>query len=415
MNETNTQRKWQNQFFYNFLEQLNLAGYSPEQITRYAWKPFLKQDLNILGKNRDKDFSKVELTATEVQQFLQELPNDQIQIDRDFFRQRKVAILLVPGFTHHTLKNLSLHEQMEDANSPHLIVKFSLNDKTDEIIEQTIHEGDGLKLAYLAYPRANAHSRFILPSLYHMIHNAKSIRKWALEEGYRFVFLGYSYGSPLSLELLSKLHRGDYQDDFILNKTIGLVSMCGDIGGSYLADYVASEHSKYNIHKTLRLAQKYKLLGKVIGLKTEQDYEDILEGVESLGHKKRQETLQEFKDEMPPEVKYFSICAFLGKDDYQNRVMKNFDDWTMYRQSLASKDISIYNDGQLVLNDMLLPDWKGVPADNIVNLGAVRTHHWGVSYKTFNFGRNKFPRVPFYNALIKTLFQARIGDRQPGK
>ncbi|MEM7180411.1 MAG: hypothetical protein AAF518_05835 [Spirochaetota bacterium] len=407
----NEPRKWQNTFFYNFLEQLQLFSYTPEQITRYAWKPFLPEELNILGEKRDKNFAKVALTAKEVEAYLEQMPKDEIQIDRDFFRERKVAILLVPGFTHHTLRNLSLHEQMYDKNSSHHIMHFSLDTQGKEVREQIFREGDGLKLAYIAYPRANAHSRYILPSLFDLIHNAKSIRKWALEDGYRFVILGYSYGSPLALELLAKLHKKEFRDDFILSKTIGFFSLCGDIGGSYLADYVSDEASKYNVHKVLRMAKRYRFLGKILGFKTQQDYEDIAEGAFSLGHEVRQSILETFYNDMPSDIRYFSIAAFLAMSDYKNSMLRNFDDWSMYKQALASKDISIYNDGQLVLNDMLIPPFPGVAKENIVNLGAVRTHHWGVSYRTFNFGKNHFPRLPFYYALIKTLFQARIGDR----
>lgn len=40
---------------------------------------------------------------------------------------------------------------------------------------------------------------------------------------------------------------------------------------------------------------------------------------------------------------------------------------------------------------------------NNTYLGAVRTHHWGVRYRTFNFGNNKFPRSAFYRALLRTI------------
>jgi hypothetical protein len=53
-----------------------------------------------------------------------------------------------------------------------------------------------------------------------------------------------------------------------------------------------------------------------------------------------------------------------------------------------------------------VPSTPQIPAQNNIHLGAVRTHHWGVSYKTFNFGNNKFPRLAFYRALMQTIFEA---------
>jgi hypothetical protein len=59
-----------------------------------------------------------------------------------------------------------------------------------------------------------------------------------------------------------------------------------------------------------------------------------------------------------------------------------------------------------VLSDNLVPSAPQIPPQNNIHLGAVRTHHWGVSYKTFNFGRNKFPRPEFYRALLQTVTES---------
>ncbi|MCB1156152.1 MAG: hypothetical protein H7A25_04695 [Leptospiraceae bacterium] len=404
----NDKYKWQYTFFYNYLEQLKLAGYTNKEICKVAWKPYLIDDLKVMGEDRDLDFHKVLLKPEEVDTYLQKIPDTKISIDEEFFRKRKTVILLVPGFTHHTLKNLSLHEQIENPKSPHQIIHFKFGKDGKTVEEKIYNEGQGLKIAYLAYPRANAHSSHVIEPLFRLIHESKTIRRWAMEENQKFVFLGYSYGSPLSLELLSALNQGKYKDEFILNSTKAFFSLCGDIGGSYLADYVIDETSKYSIYRALKLAKRSRLIAKVFGLKTKQDLEDIAEGARSLGHEERQKALLDFSSKMPSNLKYFSISSFLPMEDYVNGLFRNFDDWSMYKQALASKDISIYNDGQVVLKDTIIPKFKNVPEGNIVNLGAVRTHHWGVSYKTFNFGNNKFPRVPFYHALIKTLFQAEL-------
>jgi hypothetical protein len=405
-------KDWQTRFYYNFLEQLKLFGYSPLDISRYIWKPYLPEDLNIIGLDRDKVFDKVSVTPEEISKELSNLPVSPIHIDFQFFEQRKIVLLLIPGFTHHTLRNLSLHEQMYDKHSPHHIVRFHFDPKDHSVHEETIHEGNGLKIAYIAYPRANAASDVIIEPLFDLIHRANSIRKWVLEENRKLVFFGYSYGSPLALELLSMLNQNKFSDNFILKNTLAFLSLCGDIGGSYLADNILSHDSKYNIHKAMNWARRSKLLAKIFGLNTKQDMEDIMGGVESLGHKKRQDVLQKITSHLPSTIKYFSINAFLPIEDYRNSFIKNFDDWAMYKQALASQPISIYNDGQVVLKDMLLPKPPHIPPENIIDLGAVRSHHWGVSYKTFQFGKNQFPRVPLYHALIKTLFEAGIGAEQ---
>ena len=78
-------------------------------------------------------------------------------------------------------------------------------------------------------------------------------------------------------------------------------------------------------------------------------------------------------------------------------------------QSLASKEASIYNDGQMVLDDCLIPEFESVPARRRIDLGAVRSHHWGVSWRTFNYGVNPFPRAAYYRALVATLSEIGIG------
>lgn len=400
---------WQKIFFQNFLEELRDFQYSPVQISKILWKPFSQTDLNIFGENRDRDFSKLNLSPLEIQDELSQMTPSKVKVNLEFLRERKIVVLIIPGFTHHTLKNLSLHEQMYDKNSPHHIVRFRFNDKRTEVLEDEFNKGEGLKIGYMAYPRANAHSRHVLPGLFDLIHRSKLLRKWVLEERRKIVFMGYSYGSPLTLEMLARMNRKETKDDFILNNTVGFLSLCGDIGGSHLADYVTNEASKYNVFKALELAKKYKILATIFGLKTDEDKEDILGGAISLGHEERQKSIRQFENSMPTNIKYFTISAIMPQEDYTNSLFRNFDDWSMHKQSLAFNDITIYNDGQVSLPDTWIPHFKNIPPENIINLGAVRTHHWGVSYKTFNFGNNKFPRVAFYQALMKTFFMAGIG------
>lgn len=104
---------------------------------------------------------------------------------------------------------------------------------------------------------------------------------------------------------------------------------------------------------------------------------------------------------MPAHVEYYSVGAVMPLADYRRRWwLFNLDDYAMYRQAQVTDPITIYHDGQVALPDMQVPD---APHIRRHDLGAVRTHHWGVSSRTFNFGRNRFPRAAFYRALLRTV------------
>ena len=245
-----------------------------------------------------------------------------------------------------------------------------------------------------------------------MLHRSPSLRGW-VEQGYKLFFVGYSYGSPLSLELLAALNTGQFADEFILASTLGFLGLCGDIGGSYLADDVLRPDARLlNIHRTVEFCRRHRWIGRLAGLGTQQLLDDMVSGVESLGHAERQAAIRRYGPELPPHLKYFTISAVMPLADYRRRWWQfNLDDYAMYRQARVSDPVSVYNDGQVTLDDHLMPAAAQIPPANNIHLGAVRTHHWGVSYRTFNFGRNRFPRPAFYRALMQTIVEA--GVRSP--
>ena len=107
---------------------------------------------------------------------------------------------------------------------------------------------------------------------------------------------------------------------------------------------------------------------------------------------------------LPPQLRYYTAAAIMPLADYRRRWWQfNLDDWAMHRQALVTDPITVYNDGQVALPDNLLPEAPQLPASHNRHLGAVRTHHWGVSYRTFNLGINRFPRVAYYRALMQTI------------
>ncbi|MBF0452095.1 MAG: hypothetical protein HQK75_15445 [Candidatus Magnetomorum sp.] len=400
-------RRWQTSFFHHFLFELNKANYSPEEIARYVWKPFSPDELQITGEDRDLSFHKVETVPAEIKRFIDRLPEKQTDVDK-VLKNEKIVMILLPGFTHHTLKFPAFIAQDQFKQTPIDLFHFSLDpEDPSQTIETPNHIGGGMKLVYAAYPRSNASTQVIIKPLFQLLHQSALLKKWVVDEGYKIVFIGYSYGTPLALELLSSINCGDFKDDFILKNTVSFLSINGDIGGSYLADAVLNQDATVNMQKYVEASKKFHPLGLLMGLKTDQEREDLVGGVQSLAHPERQERMNWYMDKVPNHIKYFSICAFIPETDYES-IIKNLDDFTMHKQSLASKNISIYNDGQMVLENCFIPKFPHVPEQNIIEMGAVRAHHWAVSFQTFNFGVNNFPRFPYYRALLKTMAEAGI-------
>ncbi|MEQ1440310.1 hypothetical protein AAG565_13200 [Fontimonas sp. SYSU GA230001] len=397
---------WAERFHHNFLAQLKRENATAEQVARWALRPYRIADLRIVGEGRDRDLARLTLDEAQAAAALDAVAADD-SITPDFYRSQKVVLVLVPGFTHETLRNLSWHEQIERRDSPHHVVMLRPGWQNEPPQEIEYARGDGFKLLYVRYPRSNAAARHILGPLFEMLHRSTALRGW-VEQGYKLFFVGYSYGSPLSLELLAALHAGHYADEFILRSTLGFLGLCGDIGGSYLADDVLKPDAQLlNIHRVVDFCRRHRWIGTLAGLGTQQLLDDMVGGVESLGHAERQAALRRYAPDLPPQLKYFTVSAVLPLADYRRRWWQfNLDDYAMYRQARVSDPVSVYNDGQVTLDDHLLPATVPIPPQNNIHLGAVRAHHWGVSYRTFNFGRNRFPRPAFYRALMRTIAEA---------
>ncbi|HEY1058517.1 MAG TPA: hypothetical protein VGE55_07290 [Limnobacter sp.] len=394
------------QFFRHFVGYLGDAGYSRAEMLKYVWQPHHPSNLHVLGPQRDLDFSKLTVTEQEISDAQEASFAGDRFVDRAFYSNNKTIIVLVPGFTHETLKNLSLHEEVEREDSPHEVLMLSPGAPGEPSQEKLYAQGAGFKLVYARYPRSNADSAHVVPALFDLLHNSVTLRRWVEEEGYRLFFMGYSYGCPLSLELLAGMNSQQFPDEFILKNTQGMLALCGAIGGSYLADDVMRPDSKLmHIPKLVERCRKYPWLSKLAGMPTRQFQDDMEGGVRSLTRAVRQQKMAEYASKLPANLHYFSVSAVLPLSDYKRRWWQfNLDDYTMWLQAKVSDPISIYNDGQVVMTDNLIPHPPHIPAERIVHLGAVRAHHWAVSYKTFNLGKNDFPRRAFYKALMQTVY-----------
>ncbi len=400
-------RYWSERFFESFLTELQADDHSPADIARWLWKPFAPSDLAVSGPDRDLSYHKVEANAAEIERYLDRLPVSRIHAG-DLLRNQRLVLILLPGYTHQTLQYPAFNELVEPDRSPLDVLKLEPGKTARRPSETFTNRGMGVKLVYLAYPRSNASIDVILRPTFEMMERSKNLRRWVQEDDFKIVFIGYSYGAPLALELLAAMNAGRLRDSYILDNTIALLTINGDIGGSYLADVVAHPETTVNAQMAVDLVRRFPLLGGPLGIGDPQAREDLVEGIKSLGHDVRQASIERLIDEVPTHVSYASISAFLPQDDYDTNPLSNFDDWSMYMQSLAGKDVSVYNDGQMILEDTFLPNFPKVPKRQQINFGAVRTHHWGVSWETFNAGSNPFPRPAYYRALMKSLYQAGI-------
>ncbi len=392
-------------FFHHFVAELKAKGYRADQAQQWLWRPRAVADLAITGAARDRDLSKLALDASTFEQVWQATPAAEAGAIPSM--GSNTVLVLMPGFTHETLRNFSWHEQINRKDSPHEIRMLSpaanpAAATTEEV--KASGRADGMKLLYVRYPRSNAASAQVLPGVFDLLSRSDSLKRW-VGEGRRVLFVGYSYGAPLSLELLAGLNSGRFDAPWLLQATQGFLGLCGDIGGSYLADDVLKDDAQlFSLKKALAFCRRWPLVAKLAGLGTEQLMADIEGGVQALGHEARQAAIADYAAKLPAHVHYFTVAAVLPLGDYRRRWWQfNLDDYAMYRQALVSDPISLYNDGQVVLSDNLLPDAPQVPSAQRIHLGQVRTHHWGVSYKTFNLGNNGFPRAAFYRALMRSV------------
>jgi hypothetical protein len=394
-------------FCRHFLWELHRLGLAPADMARFAWKPYRPEDLRILGPDRDRDLSALAFGPGEIERHLDRARHDAGNATATFAGADRLAFVLVPGFTHETLKNYSWHEMIEHRGSPHHILMLHPGANGEAVREQVWSRGTGRRMAYVRYPRSNADSCHITGPFFSMLHASPTVRRWVVDEGRKLVFVGYSNGAPISLETLAGCNRGDHRDEWILRNTAAFFGMCGDIGGSYLADDVLRPDAQLlQIHKAIDFCRRHPFVAKLAGMGTPQLLADMEGGVRALGHEVRQARIAEFAPHLPAHLHYFSVGAVLPPDDYRRRWWQfNLDDYAMWRQARVTDPVTVFHDGQVALPDNLVPDAPQVPASQRHHLGAVRTHHWGVSYRTFNFGVNRFPRDAFYRAVLRTVVE----------
>jgi len=401
----------QHRFFDAFAGHLAREGMAAHNAAQHMWLPFDPSQEPMLGEGRKQSLDHLTPSITALTEVMHQQQASAEQLDLAWMANAPIGLILVPGFTHETLRHYSWHEAMDDRYSPHRITILH-PDAQQGCREEPRTQGNGLRIAYLRYPRSNASSEVILPGLASLLKNSATVQSWCAE-GRQLIFVGYSNGAPLSLELFAALQQGQLDAGGILEATRACVSLCGDVGGSYLADDMLAEQPRFaSIDKILAFAERHPLLARTLmGLGTAQLRADLRGGAQSLGHAFRQAAIARYRDQLPDHLHYFSVGAMLPLNAYRRRWWHfNLDDWAMYRQALITDPITVYQDGQVALPDNLIPPLSHVDASQQHFLGTVRTHHWGVSYRTFNLGNNIFPRTAFYRALLEVVSET-IGSR----
>jgi len=292
------------------------------------------------------------------------------------------TIVIVPGFGHHLLKEKTFQQQ-----KPFL-------------------EDLGFRVIYAAYDDSFESNRACAERVIEIVND-----EW--DKSSPLVFLGYSKGAPVVMELL-RIDAGAS----ITAKTKALVSLAGAIRGAP----AASSKSTKQITKLLKIFKKHeklfslpnRMMHKLVSVlaKTKikfftewlhlieksqefiDDLTDLPEGIENLSRLSCRNDFENLR--LPDHINLFSLSTVYPQEEIKHP--KNLDDLFLYVSGKELYDLHVFNDLQV-----LLPDSKFLPTNGaIVDLGILKMHHWGVAMRcVIGSGyAHSFPR----DALIKTLF-----------
>lgn len=299
------------------------------------------------------------------------------------------TLVIVPGFGHHIIKTKAFAGQMR-------------------LLEEL-----GFDLLYTFYEDSFESTENCAQRVYNIV-------KARVDEHKKMIFLTYSKGSPVVLELLSDPRYKDVSD-----RTRAVVSFAGALRGSLLA----SPPSTRITHKLLKFYRRlsndsgfvtkirrkflkwfsilpikslkdwYALLEKA--LEFEDDLKDLPKGITDLT---RAQAAQDFSGvSLPGSIKLFSISAVIPKSEFKEgyKFIDNADDLFLYVFGNKLYQHNVFNDTQL-----LLPDSEFFPGTgDIINLGIVKADHWGITLP-YVFSKNytdPFPRTEMLSAVLLTL------------
>jgi len=292
------------------------------------------------------------------------------------------TVVIVPGFGHHWLKEKAFQLQIPLLKSL------------------------GFKVIYAKYEDSFESNQACALRVAKIITD-----EW--DSSSPLIFLGYSKGTPVIMELLR-----NGANAAIIAKTKAIVSFAGAIRG---APGASSESTK-QISKLLKNFRRYnkvltwpnRLFHKVIaGLaKTNikffkewdkllsmcedfaDDLSDLPDGIEDLSRINCRNDFEHLH--LPEHIGLFSLSAVYPEEEIKK--MRNPDDAFLYFSGKELYDKDVFNDLQLLLSNSRFFPENG-PA---VDLGILKMHHWGIALRRV-IGSNyehRFPR----EELIKTVF-----------
>ncbi|UCH95464.1 MAG: hypothetical protein JSV88_01085 [Candidatus Aminicenantes bacterium] len=299
------------------------------------------------------------------------------------------TLVIVPGFGHHTIETRAFAEQMDLLKELGFEVVYAFYDDSFESIENCA------KRVY-------------------------DIVKSRVDEGQKMIFLTYSKGSSILVELLS---HPRYED--VTAGTRAVVSFAGALRGSIHADLPAARIS-------LKLLKLYQRLSKGGSFATrirrkllkwfsklpckslklwhalvekafefEDDLRDLPEGITDLTRKQAAKDYS--RVQLPGSIKLFSISAVYPESEFQKGVqfITNADDLFLYIIGSPLYRYNVFNDTQV-----LLPDSEFFPGTgDITNLGIVKADHWGITLPNVlsRHYTDPFPRTEMLSAVLLIL------------
>lgn len=299
------------------------------------------------------------------------------------------TLVIVPGFGHHRIKTKAFAEQME------------------------LLENLGFNLVYAFYDDSFESNKNCANRVY-------DVMKSRIDKKRNIIFLTYSKGSPIVLELLSDPR---YED--VAVRTRAVVSFAGALRGSIHASLPAARI-------TLKLLKLYRQLSRGRSIATnirrkllkwsaklpfkslknwhalvekavdfENDLTDLPDGINDLTK------IQAAKDysnvRLLDSIKLFSLSAVIPQSEFKGgfKFITNADDLFLFVSGSKLYQENVFNDTQV-----LLPDSEFFPGNgDIIELGIIKADHWGIALPRV-FSKNysdPFPRTEMLSAVLLTL------------
>jgi hypothetical protein len=299
------------------------------------------------------------------------------------------TLVIVPGFGHHLLKQKAFGDQIP------------------------LLKDLGFNILYAFYEDSFESADKCAQRVYDIVKRER-------DDHQQLIFLTYSKGSPILVELLATPRYSD-----VAQRTRAVVSFAGALRGSILASAKASR-------ATLRLLKAYKRFSRRIGLRTKffrkiihwasklripglkdldvffekaaefsDDLTDLPEGITDLMRVTSEHDHAGVR--VPDSIKLFSISAVYPEAAFEKglQFVTNPDDLFLYVNGQELYKHNVFNDTQVLLPDSEF--FEGIGA--IINLGIVKADHWGMALPRVYSRRHKdpFPRTEMLKAALLVL------------